>query len=113
MQCEHPCHKLSFTLSVIESQIPAGVSGIYAFWYRGYCVYVGKTEKQSLRARLVKHWENSHNSGLNSWIRAKRAELKVSCLPVADKGTIASFERYYIKRLQPLTNRVLFVSVRP
>jgi hypothetical protein len=84
------------------------MAGVYGFWYRNYCVYVGKTEKQSLRDRLLNHWDKTHNHRLRLWIEAKRDDLQVSFRPVQDPKNVASYERYYIRRFQPLANIIRY-----
>lgn len=61
--------KKPLCLSSIES-MPDNAIGVYGFWNRrnGRCIYIGKTEKQSIRKRVTQEWECSHNKELKSWI---------------------------------------------
>ncbi len=105
--CE--CPKIPFTLSAIQKSAPSDACGVYGFWYGRRCVYVGKTERQSLRRRLEQHWEGSHNRMLRLWLAARGSEMKVSLLAVHEVSKVAGLERYYIRRLQPVANRIRFV----
>lgn len=64
------------------------------------------TGKQSLLKRLLDHWEGTHNPQLHLWIEAKRDQLLVAFLELDQPSQIASYERYYIRLLQPLTNKI-------
>jgi excinuclease UvrABC nuclease subunit len=83
--------------------------GVYGFWYGKYCVYVGKTEAQTLFKRLIDHWEGSHNPSLKEWIQAKRDDLQIAFIQINDKNQIATYERYYIRTFQPLTNKIRYL----
>ena len=77
--------------------------GLYSFWYNRKCIYVGIAEKQSIRERLLQHWNNCHNEGLRRWIRAKGSTLSF-CYVEIPVRQLRKAERYHIHRLQPLTN---------
>lgn len=106
-QCDPPCKRFPFRLSALKKHVPEK-AGIYGFWYRGYCVYVGKTERQSLRKRLFDHWDGTHNHELQLWIEAKRDNLLVAFLEIENISQIGNYERYYIRVLQPLTNKIRY-----
>jgi hypothetical protein len=105
--CEPECKRIPFRLSALNKHVPRKV-GIYAFWFGNYCVYIGKTEKQSLLKRLLDHWEGTHNPQLHLWIAAKRDSLLVAFLEVDNPKQIGIYERYYIRIFQPLTNKVRY-----
>lgn len=95
-------------LSVIESTVPDDHGGVYGFWFRRYCVYIGMTVRQSLRKRLSDHWVCSHNKFLRDWIKAKGENLQVSFRPLQSALEITELEKKYIRRYQPLANDVMF-----
>ncbi len=77
--------------------------GVYGFWYKRNCIYIGKTEKQGLRDRLLQHWNGSHNNRLRDWIKSKKSNL-MFCFKPIDVAQVDIAERYYIYKYQPLTN---------
>jgi excinuclease UvrABC nuclease subunit len=101
------CSFYAFTLSTLEKYVPDS-PGVYGFRYRHYWVYIGSTEKQSLRKRLKDHWIKSHNSELSLWLEAKRKEVQIAYLPLKNSKSISKYEKLYIRKFQPLTNRVLY-----
>jgi len=105
--CATECKRIPFRLSALNRHVPEK-AGIYAFWYGSYCVYIGKAEKQSLLKRLLDHWEGTHNPQLHMWIEAKRDQLVVAFMEVDKEGQIATYERYYIRIFQPLTNMIRY-----
>lgn len=82
-------------------------SGIYAFWFNGNCLYVGKAEKQTLKERLTQHYRNCHNNDLKLWIEVHGKRLKFCCLSLQKKDRINFLEKKFIYRLQPMTNKQL------
>jgi len=102
--CED-CKRIPFRWSAVDKHVPEQI-GIYGFWFRGYCIYIGKTEKQSLKKRLSDHWNGSHNETLNLWIAAKRDELKISFIEIKNQNEMSVYERYFIRHYQPLTNKI-------
>lgn len=105
--CDAECKRIPFRLSALNKHVPEK-AGVYAFWFGDYCVYVGKTEKQSLLKRLRDHWQGSHNPQLGLWIEAKRDSLFVAFIEIDSLDQIATYERYYIRVLQPLTNKIRY-----
>jgi hypothetical protein len=104
--CEK-CMRVPFRLSALHRYVPERI-GVYGFWFGGYCIYIGKTESQSLQKRLTDHWNGSHNYNLNLWINAKRDKLHVAFIEIANCSEISRYETYYIKFFQPLTNKIKF-----
>ncbi len=82
-------------------------SGIYAFWFNGNCLYVGKAEKQTLKERLTQHYRNCHNNNLKLWIDVYGKRLKFCYLELQTTSRIDYLERKFIYRLQPITNKQL------
>ena len=89
------------------NKIPDDVFGVYGLWFRKRCIYVGKAQEQPIAKRLEQHWRGSHNSDLDAWAKAKGAELRVSYRIITQQSEISDLEEFYIKRFQPLTNRLL------
>lgn len=107
MGCAPECQRFPFSLSVVKRLAPTA-PGVYGFWYGRYCIYVGKTERQFIRERLLDHWNHSHNDQLRDWLRAKRDDLQIAFAQVDDTRQIAKYERYYIRRYQPLANKIRY-----
>ena len=87
------------------SRVPADIRGVYAFWCRTRrkFIYVGKTEKQTIRERLRQHWRKSHNERLNLWLRAFGEHLDI-CWWQVPEHKISKVEDILIKMLLPETN---------
>lgn len=94
--------KLRFNWRNIE-RAPADIGGVYIIWSKYVCVYVGKTDKQSLRNRLRQHYNGSHNSALNLWLRSSHL-LWFSYEARRHASAVAALERNRIKQYAPLTN---------
>ena len=83
--------------------IPPGIKGVYAFWYRvnDKCVYVGKSN--NIKRRLRQHWRGSDIPELRRWIRAFGGHLDICYLPV-NYGKLHRVETRLINTLRPETN---------
>ena len=58
-------------------QIPEK-EGVYGFWHKnGRCIYIGKTEDQTLRERVIQHWKESKNRKLREWIKHFGDDLEI------------------------------------
>ena len=86
-------------------KIPSNAFGVYGVWFGKRCIYVGKAEDQPIARRLMQHWRGSHNQDFANWVKAKGVGLRVAYLALDDKSKVACFERFYIRRFQPLTNK--------
>ena len=84
-------------------RLPNDLIGIYSFWYRGKCIYIGQAKNQPLKDRLWQHFKRCHNSSLNMWIDAYGKELLYCCVRLP-YGRIDMLERKLIKRHQPRAN---------
>lgn len=89
-------------------RIPGNVHGVYGIWFGRRCIYVGKADSQPISTRLRQHWEHSHNDGLQAWIKSKGRRLRVSYLALSSRKNIDMYERYFIARFQPVTNKVRY-----
>ena len=107
--CRPYDNQLRFRKADFE-KIPADAIGIYGLWFKKRCLYVGKAEDQPIAKRLKRHWDGTHNPELAAWIQAKGSELRVAYLVAEEKSKITALERLYIRRFQPLTNRIRYNS---
>lgn len=80
--------------------------GIYVIWSDTVCVYVGKTEKQSIKQRLLQHYTNSHNEKLYGWVQSSYT-LWFSFETVSNVDSIDAKERNRVKRYAPVANKHL------
>lgn len=83
--------------------IPADYFGVYSFWFKGRCLYIGQAKSQPIKKRLNQHFDVSHNDRLNDWIKAYGPELTV-CIMVSGRSRIDRLERRLIKSRKPVTN---------
>ena len=88
--------------------LPADAIGVYCFWHGNRSIYVGKTDKQTLKTRLKQHYDGSHNDKLSNWISAEGAELKFSYVICSNSDEVNNLEKKDIHRLQPITNVIMF-----
>ncbi|WP_081617244.1 GIY-YIG nuclease family protein [Thioalkalivibrio sulfidiphilus] len=109
MSCDPRNASRPFRLSEIERPEYHGY-GIYGFWYRGRCIYIGKAEDQVLTERLKQHWANCHNDLLKQWLAAKPGEIRFVVKMIDHKEQIQVYEKFYIRRFQPITNKIRYQS---
>jgi excinuclease UvrABC nuclease subunit len=107
MHCNPSQQSRLFRLKEIE-RLPQDAYGVYAFWFRDRCLYVGKAQDQPLVERLKQHWQSCHNQALRQWLIAKPVEIKFITKVISDRSRIPSFERFYIHRFQPITNKIRY-----
>lgn len=78
--------------------------GLYGFWLRGVCIYVGMSE--DLQRRIMQHSKAEENPELASLFITYPNEIQVSIayrnVPV-DK--LRQLESYAIRKLNPVANR--------
>ncbi len=86
--------------------IPNDAIGIYVFWYKynGRCIYVGKTESQSIRERVQLEYENSSNPQLKEWIECFGDSLEICYYPSDNIRDIDELETKFIHLWNPETN---------
>ena len=94
-----------FTKSFADSA--PSKAGVYVFWRvtaigTFHAIYVGMSNV-SVRARLVKHFEGSHNDELALHIRGSRAEL-LCCWRITSASRAKALESYLIRTLKPRAN---------
>jgi excinuclease UvrABC nuclease subunit len=96
-----------FTLRAIDRVNP-DAGGVYGFWYRKDCVYIGLAV--NLRSRLKQHWSGSHNDGLKDWMKAKKSDLQFNYKIARPEDDIKLMERFFIKRFSPKTNVIVYTA---
>ena len=82
---------------------PNSLGGVYTIYAKANCLYVGKTENQSLQKRLLDHYRDCHNFKLKKWILS-HIHLKFRFLVIRDVSQIDFLERALIQDLNPLCN---------
>lgn len=82
---------------------PNHLGGVYTIYAKKNCLYVGKTEEQSLQKRLFDHYKNCHNSRLKNWILSN-ISLRFRFVVVREISQIDDLEKVLIKYLNPSCN---------
>lgn len=82
---------------------PSCFGGVYTIYANRNCLYVGKTEYQSLQKRLFDHYRDCHNLNLKRWILSD-IKLRFRFVIVRDIPSIDSLEKALIGRLSPICN---------
>ena len=77
--------------------------GIYTIYAHRNCLYVGKTENQSLQKRLFDHYRDCHNFKLKKWILSD-IRLRFRFVIVEDVSLIDRIEKRLINELSPVCN---------
>jgi hypothetical protein len=96
--------RLPFNRVTID-KVHLSCAGVYLFWHRKMCIYVGKTDR-SLRQRLREHWALCHNDQLRRWIKACGQQLEIQWRCIDDLSSIRAYEQMYIDLCMPLTNKI-------
>ena len=91
-----------------HNRIDADASGLYSFWLRGCCLYVGKST--TLRNRIKSHRYDETNDELGEYMRAFSNEIEVSYINLTNNDPVLKqLEEATIRTMRPLTNKT-FVS---
>lgn len=79
--------------------------GLYSFWVRGTCLYVGMS--MNLRQRLRQHCESEDNGQLRECFEAYSTEIKFAVMYHHDitEPRLRKLESGAIKAMHPLANR--------
>lgn len=79
--------------------------GVYAFWLRSSCLYVGMSTH--LRQRIYQHRMQEHNELLSRYFKAFWSDIEASFVPLSGQSEAAlrSTEQAVIRMLRPRTNR--------
>jgi excinuclease UvrABC nuclease subunit len=104
MSCNPTEGTIPFRLAAFEA-LPFDKHGLYSFWYKRTCIYVGKAENSSIRKRLTEHWTKTHNDYLADWINAKGPDLRIKVKVIETRAEIEIFERFFIRKFKPLANK--------
>lgn len=83
--------------------LPHSEIGVYAIWYRKWCIYVGKAKDQGVSERLEQHWSRCHNKLLKLWITAWPNEVEFCWISLPSQE-IDNAEKILIKQLRPNAN---------
>lgn len=80
--------------------------GLYSFWVRGRCLYVGKSDT-SLRRRLKEHCEAEDSPLLRENFEAYGTEIKavVAYYEDVSEERLRELESEAIRKMRPLANR--------
>lgn len=77
--------------------------GLYAFWLRGTCLYIGMTE--NLERRIAEHESAEANPSLRRYFCRFPGEIEMSIAYVdADACRLRAMESETVARLLPLAN---------
>ena len=74
--------------------------GLYSFWLRGRCLYVGMSD--NLQRRMRDHESREANAELARYFGDFPREIEVSAVPV--RGDLRRLESDAIRDLHPVTN---------
>ncbi len=67
--------RFGFKIASIE-KLPTDIIGVYAFFYRDRCIYVGQAKDQCIKDRIWQHYKRCHNAALSMWIDAYQRDLE-------------------------------------
>lgn len=81
------------------------IQGLYAFWVRGVCLYVGKS--MNLRSRMQDHCERENNPLIIENYNAFKGEIFVSLLYLEgySEKRVCELESEAIRKFDPIANR--------
>lgn len=82
---------------------PSHLGGVYMIYAKQNCLYVGKTENQSLQKRLGDHYRDCHNFKLKKWILS-HIQLRFRFITEPNVLLIGDLEKALIKQLKPSCN---------
>ena len=87
-----------------HNRIGENAPGLYSFWVRGCCLYVGQS--MDMKTRLWQHRKDETNSNLARYRRAFPEEIEIShvILDNVDKKTLEDIEARVICHMDPKTN---------
>ncbi len=87
-----------------HNRVSIGECGLYSFWCRSRCLYVGMST--NLHQRMLSHRLREHNAMLAKYFRAFPQNIEVSYVALGDKSGIElrCLERKAIRFLRPATN---------
>lgn len=74
--------------------------GLYSFWLRERCLYVGMSD--NLKRRIREHESNETNTDLAGYFDEFHDQIKISVVPM--RGDLRRMESEAIRDLHPVTN---------
>lgn len=95
--------EIGFSHANIIRNIPDS-PGIYRFYLGKICLYVGSAERQTLKSRLIQHWEKTHNRRLGLWIACFGKSISVTYEVIEERNLVKIREQIEIDRLSPMVN---------
>ena len=90
-----------------HNRLPNNLRGLYAFWLRGCCIYVGKSI--DIKSRLRTHRHNTTNPDLEEYFYAFGDEIRISYVVFDDitDGLLSHMEQQVVQAMQPKANKAL------
>lgn len=87
-----------------HNQVSENARGLYAFWARGMCLYVGMSE--NIGTRMYQHRMNEHNRELDRYFSAFAREIEVAYIQMQGKTRkqLQQLEHKAICNLRPIAN---------
>lgn len=87
-----------------HNTVGEGVRGLYSFWLRGCCLYVGRS--MDIRRRLWEHRTNEANQDLAKYMSAFSRDIEVSHIELENitKKVLKDVEAKAIRYMDPKTN---------
>lgn len=83
-------------------------AGLYSFWVRGRCIYVGMS--RDLKRRIEEHAKNESNKGLKERVKAYRNDVQISVAYLnQDARNLRRSEAMAIRELRPIANNTISV----
>lgn len=100
----------AFSRLMLSPRIPAdrydlapSDRGLYCFWHRFRCLYVGRSK--NLRERMAEHMRGDGDPGLAGYVREHEGEITVSCSRLGcSDWFIRIAEIFAILKLKPKFN---------
>lgn len=88
-----------------HNMVETGVCGLYSFWLRGCCLYVGRS--MDIRRRLWEHRTNETNLDLARYMSAFSGDIEVSHIELENitERVLEDIEARVIRYMDPRTNR--------
>ena len=84
------------------SEIPSDAKGVYAFWCSGKCLYVGKSDRRTIRVRMTEHWNACKNQVLKDWLDGYTDHVEICYLQKL--RNIGRLEEKLIRKWRPKAN---------
>ena len=88
-----------------HNDLPEKMPGLYSFWVRGCCLYVGMA--MNIKRRLSEHDKFDKNPDLAEYFSVFVNEMEVSSVPIpdADREILLMLEQQVTCAMNPKTNK--------